>query len=29
MKNFAGINFCGEPLSKDFTGIKKSENLNL
>ena len=21
--------FCGEPLSKDFTGIKKGENLNL
>ena len=25
MKNFAGINFRGEPLSKDFTGIKKGE----
>ena len=24
-----GINFCGEPLSEDFTGIKKGENLNL
>ena len=24
MKNFAGINFHGEPLSKDFTGIKKA-----
>ena len=29
MKNFAGINFRGEPLSKDFPGIKKGENLNL
>ena len=29
MKIFAGINFRGEPLSKDFTGIKKGENLNL
>ena len=29
MKTFAGINFRGEPLSKDFTGIKKGENLNL
>ena len=29
MKNFAGINFRGEPLSNNFTGIKKGENLNL
>ena len=29
MKNFAVINFRGEPLSKDFTGIKKGENRNL
>ena len=29
MKNFEGINFRGEPLSKDFTGIKNGENLNL
>ena len=29
MKHFAGINFRGEPLSKDFTGIKKDEILNL
>ena len=28
MKHFAGINFRGEPLSKDFTEIKKGENLN-
>ena len=28
MKNFAEINFHGEPLSKDFMGIKKGENLN-
>ena len=27
--HFAGINFRGEPLSKDFPGIKKGENLNL
>ena len=27
MKNFAGINFHGEALSKDFTGIKKGEIL--
>ena len=25
----AGINFRGQPLSKDFTGIKKGENINL
>ena len=25
MKNFAGINFHGEPLSKDFTAIKKAK----
>ena len=29
MKNFAGINFRGDPLSKEFTEIKKGENLNL
>ena len=29
MKNFAGINFSGEPVSKDFPGIKKGEILNL
>ena len=29
MKNFAGINFRGEPFSKDLTGIKKGENLYL
>ena len=29
MKNFAGVNFRGESLSKDFTGIKKGEKLNL
>ena len=27
--HFAGINFRGEALSKDFTGIKKGKNLNL
>ena len=29
MKKFARINFLGEPLSKDFMGIQKGENLNL
>ena len=29
MKDFAGINFRGEPLSKNFTGIKEGQNLNL
>ena len=24
-ENFAGINFRGEPFSKDFTGIKKAK----
>ena len=27
--SFAGLNFRGEPLSKDFMGIKTGENLNL